>query len=529
MTDLLNASLSCQNELTPITKKTGRKRKFEGQNQVERKKLCNKNEQYFRKDGKLVEPKEFHHVTSCCNLNCCLLLDEATQHEIFNTFVTLGSFESRCVFIAQSVVLYEKKQELTTHVSRRTTSQRYILDNKKVCKKFYLRVLQINYNRVKIAVEKWKQGNIQDLRGKYQHLKDEHLYHDVFNHINQFERYESHYNRETSSNLFLSSSLSLQKLYLHYEESKTGGDRVASRSYYKKIFNSLGLKFKPLKTDTCKTCDILKYEKMSAEGNDSEIKVIEGKLETHQKFAKSLQDQMRLDFEASTRDNELLTLAFDLQKVLPLPRITTSVAFYSRNLSMYNLGVHNAKTNSAQFHTWTENEAGRGPLEIASCLIQFLKENVQQELKKLILWCDCCSGQNRNQILPMMLHHYLSMQSNIDEISIRFLCPGHTYMSCDRDFGLIEKKIKQEERIFLRQEYESLIEAACKGNRFKVKRMAPESFLSIEPVMKLVTKRDKDIQTLTKVSFLETHQIRIERSKPFILHVKYDIGCDEVI
>ncbi|KAJ4425390.1 hypothetical protein ANN_28005, partial [Periplaneta americana] len=38
--------------------------------------------------------------------------------------------------------------------------------------------------------------------------------------------------------------------------------------------------------------------------------------------------------------NEMYVATFDLQKALPFPKLTTSTAYYKRNMYVYNFGIH---------------------------------------------------------------------------------------------------------------------------------------------------------------------------------------------
>lgn len=55
---------------------------------------------------------------------------------------------------------------------------------------------------------------------------------------------------------------------------------------------------------------------------------------------------------------KIAVISFDMEKTLPLPKISVGEAFYLRQLWMYNLGVHvtHNKVDKAHFHIWTEDE-----------------------------------------------------------------------------------------------------------------------------------------------------------------------------
>ena len=97
-------------------------------------------------------------------------------------------------------------------------------------------------------------------------------------------------------------------------------------------------------------------------------------------------------------------ITFDLQSVFSVPRLSSNVVFYKRQLSVYNLGIHDCATETAYMNVWDETTASRGAQEIASCLRKYLTSNGNQGNKtELILWSDSCGGQNRNIKMALML------------------------------------------------------------------------------------------------------------------------------
>jgi len=76
----------------------------------------------------------------------------------------------------------------------------------------------------------------------------------------------------------------------------------------------------------------------------------------HKKAYTEAFDAMKQDREMAKKTNDLLYVTFDLQKTLPLPHITMNIAFYLRQIWLYNVGIHvESKTLSKPFfHIWTE-------------------------------------------------------------------------------------------------------------------------------------------------------------------------------
>lgn len=80
--------------------------------------------------------------------------------------------------------------------------------------------------------------------------------------------------------------------------------------------------------------------------------------------------------EARESNGEVECFTFDLQKTLETPSLSTSVAYYSRQLWTYNLCIYNEVTGKAYMYMWSENVASRGANELGSCLIKHLQENI---------------------------------------------------------------------------------------------------------------------------------------------------------
>nr|CAH7747680.1 unnamed protein product [Callosobruchus chinensis] len=75
---------------------------------------------------------------------------------------------------------------------------------------------------------------------------------------------------------------------------------------------------------------------------------------------------------AETDDSE--TITFDMQKTLPLPKLSTSIIYYKRQLWLYNCGIYAGKDKKSVLHIWLEGQAGRGAQEVGSCLKKYIKK-----------------------------------------------------------------------------------------------------------------------------------------------------------
>jgi hypothetical protein len=86
--------------------------------------------------------------------------------------------------------------------------------------------------------------------------------------------------------------------------------------------------------------------------------------------AEKVRGIMTEDTESSKTNDDLYVCSVDMQKALPFPILTVIVAYYKRNMYVYNVGVHELNNDKAFCYVWDETKAARGSQEISSCLIK---------------------------------------------------------------------------------------------------------------------------------------------------------------
>ena len=82
---------------------------------------------------------------------------------------------------------------------------------------------------------------------------------------------------------------------------------------------------------------------------------------------------------------------FDLEKTLQLPFLRTNEVYYSRQLSLYNLGIHYFPQDQGIMHLLTENEGKR----FRRCILMlesFFAKNIDEHVKTIIGFSDACDG-----------------------------------------------------------------------------------------------------------------------------------------
>lgn len=325
----------------------------------------------------------------------------------------MGNFPGRCAIIVGCVTQTAIE---STFVSRRVP-KKYTIFGREVCKTAFLKTLQIDACRVDLALRKQCCDEYVDERGKSSGGQNQMTFaqrEEVCAHIESFPKYVSHYCRKVTNVQFLrSDDLTLARMNELYTEECT-----VSFSSYKRIFyDNFNLRFKAPKKDTCQRCDRFVVQKSIATGE--KLLKLQQDHNEHLDKAEVLENQMNEDLKQAKIDPCLETLTFDLQKTHALPKLSTNVAYYKRQLNLYNFGIHVGSTGKGIFNVWQENEASKGTQEVGSCLKKFI-ENIRPTAKKLILWSDACGGQNRSIKLTLILIHVLQNPPSLESISIRY-------------------------------------------------------------------------------------------------------------
>jgi len=102
-----------------------------------------------------------------------------------------------------------------------------------------------------------------------------------------------------------------------------------SETAYRSIFcTEFNLGFGSPLSDTCSKCEMAENGNMT---ND---------IVQHKQLAESAFAQQRQDRAFAKSESGVHYITFDLEKTLPLPKLSVSTAFYLRQLWVYNLGVH---------------------------------------------------------------------------------------------------------------------------------------------------------------------------------------------
>lgn len=112
------------------------------------------------------------------------------------------------------------------------------------------------------------------------------------------------------------------------------------------------------------------------------------------------------------------------------------------------------------------------------CLFSFQYiQNLPNDVNHLICYSDSCGGQNKNKNIAKLCM-FLVQGTHVNKIDHKFFEPGHSYMECDRSFGLIEKNTKKNPQIFIPDHWADMIRKTNKN--FEVTLMTSKDFISFQ-------------------------------------------------
>lgn len=154
--------------------------------------------------------------------------------------------------------------------------------------------------------------------------------------------------------------------------------------------------------------------------------------------------------------------------------------------------------------------AGRGSNEISSCILKFLNSGVVPQ-KRLVLWTDNCAGQNKNKV-TIFLFIFLVAHGLFENIQHKFLVSGHSFMACDRDFALIEKR-KRVSKAIIPKDLHNVIRSAKYHPSFDIIDMESSGFWNLKKVA-------EELIDIKKLNISKAVMICIDKEDPTIVNVK---------
>lgn len=501
-------------------------------------------ERLTKKNRKIIAKKVFKVQSNCkCagaikkKLSCPQTIKSERQKQIFEAFYHEMCWSQKTMYI-RSCVKREpvKSKKSNTHplipLKNRDFNQVYTLTDEngvenQVCRDFFMNCIQVTPTRISGAIKTFEKNPAAvENRGKSSSANKTSDFHHqtVCKFIDRIPKYESHYGRGKSQRMYLHHTLNIKKLYNEYKgnHDPKKGECVSEYIFREIFYTKYNLSFKRRHSDTCRTCDEINNGLKSTLVSEQHKKELEMNHKSHLDLVEKVRSEFVVDVENATNsDNKVIVLTFDLQKTLETPSLTTSVAFYKRQLWTYNLCIYDEGKRQAFMYVWSEDVASRGGQEVGSCLLKHFKTHIPDEATKIILYSDACGGQNRNIKLTLLLKKYLHDLTPDDalmSIQQKYFVSGHSYNSCDRCFGLIERHRKTKAEIYTPNDWINLIIEAKKNSpKFTVYMMQTTDFVSSVDLQSMIVNRKKTSDGF-KVNWFKIRSFEYKKDEPFRLY-----------
>lgn len=447
----------CENEEDTTFENSSRKRKSFGRIQDVMKKLR-------------LSSHETGPDCKCLKLECFKNISASERSDIISKFNQIESHEKQsmhlCGLIQCSPVTRHRPRKPESEADFHTYSYSYkvrVIRNEQVCEipvcyKSFLSLHGITAKRLQNLQQSLKTTGLPplDMRGKHSSrpnkLPDD-VVNSVIEHIQSFKSRKSHYGLAKSQKRYLPEELNVSKMFCLYK--KAFPDNKISLEKYREIFNiKFNLTFGYPRCDTCSTCDEFTVQIESVHSKLSlptttrnevlklnyELKNLLQKKELHLKRADSFYKLKKNARLAAQKDKTKEAIAMDFQKNLPLPNISTNDVYYRRQLSFYMFNIHQLSDSEAIFYTYPQTSGKKGGDEVCSMLWDFIFNHLDSEVKELSIFCDSCSGQNKNYSVFRMLHYIVHNTKRLDTIQMVFPIRGHSYLECDKNMSLVNQK-----------------------------------------------------------------------------------------
>lgn len=128
---------------------------------------------------------------------------------------------------------------------------------------------------------------------------------------------------------------------------------------------------------------------------------------------------------------------------MQVPKGQVSLFFYKSRINCLNFTISDLNVKKVVCYFWDETEASRGAGEIGSCILNFIKALIDENLGKdidIIFYSDNCGGQQKNKYL-LSVYAYAVINLRVKLITHTFLIRGHSQNEGDNVHSVIEKQI----------------------------------------------------------------------------------------
>lgn len=461
-----------------------------------------------------------------CNLQGCSNLTLQQKTKIFSAFLRKSCTEqssilSSCIKKEPTKGIGDKKPSFSYYV--RVNGAKI-----QVCRDTLCNVYSVRDTRIEDLQYKMKsditQPKIRQRKMKQMRCVSDVDYEFVREHISSIPTVESSIIAEGKDTRYLSSSLNITSMFRLFKE-KYPFSKAKIWLYRKVLQEEFKLTYGQPRSETCTACQHLYIRFVAAEDETVSGVAMQESLVHHIESEKGY-THLHEDICASKANESIVTLCMDLQRIISVPMLADDDIFYRRQLSCYNTAVHNPTSNHATMHIWNETVAKNGAMDIASCFLHYIVTHYNRisdhHERKLVLWLDRTVGQNSDWHVLFLLV-YLIQQKYFTSVEQKFLDGGHSFLPCDRDFALIERRLRANP-VMVPSQLEESIRSARPSNPFDVYFMRQDDFKDLKVLEKSLA-RNAQLQINNamwiKLCSRDPHNMQVRESHSVLEPWKY--------
>uniref|UniRef100_A0A1A9ZVC3 Uncharacterized protein n=1 Tax=Glossina pallidipes TaxID=7398 RepID=A0A1A9ZVC3_GLOPL len=126
-------------------------------------------------------------------------------------------------------------------------------------------------------------------------------------------------------------------------------------------------------------------------------------------------------------------------------------------------------------------------------------------------------------IEPVLLKSLQSTEIQAESIEMKFLESGHSYLPNDSQFAIIVSHAKKVQNIFSPYDWYNVIKLSKKKAPFHTVQMTHQDFFSTSTLENSINNRKVSVPGIP-VNWLKMHWIKLEKSKPYLIQLKYDFN-----
>lgn len=421
-----------------------------------------------------------------CPLKCFEKVNEENRNNVFKIFYEIGTKNEQDIYLQGQIQVCGVQRRTTNNApgnEKRTRSYTHFVKiggkNIKVCQKAFLSIHSISKQRLqRIKVLLSNNQTPEDKRGKNvkSNVVGQQHREEIREHISCFPVKTSHYsNREYK---YLDAELNVKIMYSLFKERYPNSP--VKYSYYIKFFKeNFDLHFGRPQVDVCNTCEDLSLKIKNPKLNDGAKRVAVAEKIVHQRRANKFYNALKATTDECKQREDLTAFCFDFMQNLQLPEFPTQDKFYLSQLTVSLFCITDLKTQKSFFYIYHEGQAAKGPNEVCSFILDYIKNVAPEEATELRLFCDNCPGQNKNHTVVRMCMA-LKATGRFQKITQYYPIRGHSFLPCDRAFGTIKRKLRRFDRVYNLHQYTELIVLSSAKNAFTVKEIKTKDIMNFK-------------------------------------------------